>query len=289
MCSKRFDSNFQNLIGDFSIKYKDTPHSPVPCVHVHDAYEMTLILSDDVEVFINDTSYPVPYGSLLLFNPMDAHRIKYNGDNSYRRYVIWFTQEFMSELGLMLYKLLRCFFLRGFDKANLLRLSEAQLEETIGFCDRLTAFTKKRFMKKERLTLALGEFLAFVNDMFFTKNTANLPDMHNDYVSVYKAILYIQENFSGEITRQTLSTLTGLSERSLCEYFKNVTGMTTNQFILNFRLSVAKSLLLKDIQTAMVAEKCGFDNYSNFSRTFKKHVGLSPKQYAMKYTARLNK
>jgi AraC-like DNA-binding protein len=186
-------------------------------------------------------------------------------------------------------KLLRSFFLRGFEKANLLCLSEKQLEETLAFYKRMSSLSKANiFMKNERLKLLLAEFLIFVNDLYLSKNMRDLPDDYNDYGVVYQSILYVQENFSSDISRKTLATVTGIRERVLCEKFKRITGMTTNQYILNFRLAVAKKLLLKGIQAATVSEQAGFDNYSNFSRTFKKHVGLSPKQYAMKFSDRTN-
>ena len=278
------DSDYVNLSKDFLINYSETPITNKFNLHVHDAYEITLILSDDVEVFANDVSYPVPRGSLLLFNTMDSHKIKYRGSDTYRRFVILFKPDFISELDTLTPKLLRCFFLRNFEKSNLLCLSEDQLSETLGYYKRLEQLSGTEFMKKERLMLALSEFLIFVNDIYFTKNMHNLPTHYDDYGAVYKAILHIQENFSKDISRKTLATLTGTSERTLCEFFKNVTGLTTNQYILTYRLSAAKNLLLKGMQTTAVAEKTGFDNYSNFSRTFKKHVGVSPKQYAMHFS-----
>ena len=285
MEEKYSKSTHEIYSGECSVKYSDTPQSPKFNMHVHDAYEITLILSDDVEVFINDTSYPVPNGSILLFNTMDAHRIKYTGSTSYRRFVLWFKQDFLSEFNTLSYKLLRCFFLRNFERSNLLCLSDERLQEVLVYYNRLRQIkTNKSFMQNERLKLTLAEFLIFLNDLYLTQNVDNLPAYNSDYIAVYKAILYIQENYAKDISRKTLSALTGINERALCEYFKSVTGMTTNQYILTFRLSAAKNLLIKGLPATAVSEKTGFDNYSNFSRTFKKHVGLSPKQYAMQFS-----
>ena len=281
--AKYSESNYINISREFGIKYAENPLPNKANLHVHDAYEITLILSDDVNVFVNDEYYPVPFGALMIFNTMDSHRIEYKGDGIYRRFVLHFKPEFLSKLDTLSHKLLRSFFLRNFEKPNLLILTEDELSDTVEFYNRMRKIRDKEFMKKERMTFALAEFLVFVNEMYFTKNEKKLPINYNEYGAIYKAILYIQENYSGDLTRKTLSTITGINERTLCEHFKNVTGMTTNQYILSYRLSVAKSLLLNNIPTTTVSEKTGFDNYSNFSRTFKNHVGLSPKQYAMKF------
>ena len=281
--AKYSESNYINLTRDCTVKYAENPLLSRANLHVHDAYEVTLILSDDVNVFANDESYPVPFGALLIFNTMDSHRIEYKGSDVYRRFVLHFKPEFLSKLNTLSHKLLRSFFLRNFEKPNMLSLTEDELSDTLEFYNRMRKIQGKEFMKTERMTFALAEFLVFLNELYFTKNESSLPTNYNDYAPIYKAILYVQENYSSELTRKTLSTLTGINERTLCEYFKDVTGMTTNQYILTYRLSVAKSLLLGGMPTAEVSEKTGFDNYSNFSRTFKNHVGLSPKQYAMRF------
>ena len=281
--AKYSESNYINLTRDCAVKYAETPLANKANLHVHDAYEVTLILCDDVNVFANDEYYPVPFGTLLIFNTMDSHRIEYKGNDVYRRFVLQFKPEFLSKLDTLSHKLLRSFFLRNFERPNMLPLTEDELSDTLEFYNRMRKIQSKEFMKTERMTFALAEFLVFLNELYFTKNMNKFPTNYNEYGAIYKAILYIQDNYANTLTRKTLSTLTGINERTLCDHFKNVTGMTTNQYILTYRLSVAKNLLMSGIQTTAVSEKTGFDNYSNFSRTFKNHVGLSPKQYAMKF------
>ena len=282
--AKYSESNYININRECSIKYAENPLPNKANLHVHDAYEVTLILCDNVNLFVNDETYPVPFGSLLIFNTMDSHRIEYKGNDVYRRYVLQFKPEFLSQLDTFSHKLLRSFFLRNFDRPNMLALTEDELSDTLEFYNRMRKIRDNASMKKERMTFALAEFLVFLNELYFAKNVSKFPTNYNEYGAIYKAILYIQDNYSGDLTRKTLSTVTGINERTLCDHFKNVTGMTTNQYILTYRLSVAKNLLMSGMQTTAVSEKTGFDNYSNFSRTFKNHVGLSPKQYAMQYS-----
>ena len=282
---KNQSNDFINLIGECSIKYRESTRSPVSKMHIHDAYEITLILSENVSVETNNDTYDVPYGSLLIFNTMDAHRIKYTGNDTYRRFVLWFKKDFLDELDQMAYKLLRCFFLRNFDKSNLLTLTDAQCEEVHTLYKRLKTLSNSNgYMKAERLKLALADFLITVNHIYLTKNEKSLPEYHTEYMCVYKAILYIQENFASDVSRGVLAKLTGMNERRLCDNFKKVTGLSTNQYVINFRISAAKKLLLQGRLATDVCWSVGFDNYSNFSRTFKNYVGISPKQYEMRFS-----
>ena len=284
MKSLHHDDNFANLIGQFSIRYSETETSPLTKFHVHDAYEATLILSDDVVLDVNNESYSVPYGSLLLFNTMDLHCLRYTGKERYRRWVIWFKQEFLNILDQVIFKLFRCFYVRGFEKSNILTLSKEQCEL---MCEKYGALKEatlsQTYMREEQVKLLLGEFLIYVNGIYIKRNAINATVKANDYSSFYKSILYIQENFSSKIDCTTLAKRVGLDTRKLCENFKSITGLTTGQFILNFRITAAKNLLIQGYSIAETCEKTGFENWSNFSRTFRSHVGISPKQYAMKY------
>ena len=63
--------------------------------------------------------------------------------------------------------------------------------------------------------------------------------------------------------------------------FKALTGMTPNNFILNYRLKYAASMLQKypDIPIAEVSDRCGFSTSVYFSRCFKNQYGCTPQAY----------
>lgn len=61
---------------------------------------------------------------------------------------------------------------------------------------------------------------------------------------------------------------------------KAITGMTTTEYILQLRISLAKKLLsTTDLPIGEIAFKCGVDDVSYFSALFKKHTGTSPTLY----------
>jgi AraC-like DNA-binding protein len=284
MVNKHCDDAFADLLGEFSVAYSETEKSPLTKFHVHDAYEITLILSDDVVLDVNNESYSVPRGSLLVFNTMDLHCVKYSGSDKYKRWVVWFKRDFLNVFDHIIYKLFRCFYVRGGEKNNILTLSEQQLECALEkYRQMKEASLSQGYMKEELIKMLLGEFLIFVNGVYLSKNDLTRSLSATEYSAVYQAILYIRENYSKKLSRDDVAKFIGIDKRRLCECFKNITGLTTVQFILDFRITVAKNLLLQGYSVAEVCEKTGFENWSNFSRTFSTHVGLSPKQFAMKH------
>ena len=61
--------------------------------------------------------------------------------------------------------------------------------------------------------------------------------------------------------------------------FKKNTGYSIHQFIMQKRLIQANSYIKKGLPTMEVSQQCGFGDYSNFVKAFKKKYGLSPKKY----------
>ena len=65
--------------------------------------------------------------------------------------------------------------------------------------------------------------------------------------------------------------------------FREETGRTFSNYILDYRINYA-SYLLKESSGPIgdIAMECGFNNFSYFIRTFRKHFGVSPRQYRQK-------
>jgi len=90
----------------------------------------------------------------------------------------------------------------------------------------------------------------------------------------------INDHFMDPISVTSLADNVKLSPAYLCVLFKQVTGMTINQFITQTRLQKAKDML-KDV-TYTVEEVCYYVGYlstSYFSRLFKQTTGLTPSEY----------
>ena len=215
---------------------------------------------------------------------MDLHQIHYKGNSTYKRFVIWFKHDFLNDLESFRDKLLKCFFIRGFDKSNLLIPNKKQFDFFLEMFNRLKESSTKNLQTADTLVkLQLAELLIALNELLSSTHSLTLSAERAHFVSVYTAMQYIHEKYSENIDQDKLAKLSGSTKRTLCSNFRVLTGMSTGQYILHCRLNAAKSYLLQGFSVAEVCEKTGFANYSNFSRTFHKHTGFSPKQYALKY------
>lgn len=78
-----------------------------------------------------------------------------------------------------------------------------------------------------------------------------------------------------------LAKLAGLSRSAFFERFTRTVGMTPMEYLLAWRMAVARDLLRRqDLGIAEVAERVGYGSASTFSTAFSRHVGQPPSRYA---------
>lgn len=97
---------------------------------------------------------------------------------------------------------------------------------------------------------------------------------------INRATDYIEKNLSEELSLEKLCTQLFVSKNALYKAFRDSYGCTVNKYITAKRIETAKELLCnKNQSVTLTAEMVGFDNYSYFSKLFKKHTGFSPCRY----------
>ena len=102
----------------------------------------------------------------------------------------------------------------------------------------------------------------------------NNPD---NYVDKIKA--YIESNYQNDIRIEHILSFLHLSRAYIARIFKKRTGMTITEYLNVYRLNQAEQLLKSGKSITETAYLCGFGDLSNFSKNFKKHIGISPKKY----------
>jgi AraC-like DNA-binding protein len=95
---------------------------------------------------------------------------------------------------------------------------------------------------------------------------------------------YIRLNLREDISLKNLSEKACMSTTSFYRFFKRELGMSPIEFVISEKLRCAKLLLRNPtIQINEVCYLSGFEDSNYFSRLFKKHEGITPKQYQLLY------
>jgi AraC family transcriptional regulator len=92
---------------------------------------------------------------------------------------------------------------------------------------------------------------------------------------------YIEEHLDGGPTLAQLAAVVGLNPYHFARQFKAATGLPPHQYVIARRVERAKQLLHAgtDLSLAEVALRAGFSDQSQFSRHFKRLVGVTPGRF----------
>lgn len=94
---------------------------------------------------------------------------------------------------------------------------------------------------------------------------------------VKKAILYLNQNAKGPISRWKLADTVHISEDYLSRVFHREIGISLWDYLSRYRVFIAVDLLLHtDLSIQEVAFSAGFQDHAYFCRVFRKFYGMSP-------------
>lgn len=94
---------------------------------------------------------------------------------------------------------------------------------------------------------------------------------------------YINKNLDRAISLDELANIANLSKYYFIRAFKDETGMTPHEYIINARVNTAVFFLsTTDLSMSEISLKCGFSNDSAFNNSFKRYIGDTPYSYRKK-------
>jgi AraC-like DNA-binding protein len=270
----------KRLIEDsIECNFMDSPHSKDPVYHSHTKYEMLLILNDNISMLINGQKYDVPFGTLVLLTNHDLHLVTNNNGNNkmFKRIAIHFSPDLIRTYSTPNTDLLACFHHRSSDLNCLLTLGNDDIGTFIELAAKFCPYWKSKRYGEDVLSVTyLIQILIMVN-YAYAHGKAVVPVPFTDLVR--DIISYIDQHLDEELKISSLAKAFSYSENYICTQFARQTSITLKQYILTKKLATAKEYLESGYSVTKVAELCGFNDYTNFIRTFKNHIGCSPTQW----------
>jgi len=276
----------ESLAGDYSVRHKRTFSHEKSQFHIHNEFEVLLSLSAGLKLDTGNKTYILPHYSLMLFNNMDLHLLSLMSPNTENdRYVMYFKPAYIHGLSTENTDLLECFMLRPFPDANILTLDASTAQRLAASLDRVITMQSTQeetaYGSDLQTKLLLAQYLLDVNCLYRKQHGITTPTTSRNYRTIYSILNHIHINYAEDISLDQLARQFFLNKYSMCDLFREITGMSPLQYLINCRLMKARELLLHGMAVEEVCGRVGYNNLSHFSRAFKMKVGVSPKQYQM--------
>ncbi len=266
---------------DYEIFYYSDSKLDKVSLHHHDFYECFFFISGNVSYYIEGKTYTLKPGDIVLVNTTELHQlIVMDHSVAYERIVLWIDKNFLNSLSTDQTDLSACFYAK---KDNVIRLS-------LDFQQAIRTILHK-LLSIENYTGIGSDILykSYFIELFVQINMALLHNSIRPDADVKKSIMitdiieYINNHIDEELTIDSLSEHVFLSKYHLLREFKKHSGTTIHKYIIQKKLILAKELILKGMPITEVFKQCGFGDYSNFFRAFKKEYGVTPKFFYSTY------
>ena len=93
-------------------------------------------------------------------------------------------------------------------------------------------------------------------------------------------IQFIRENLDARLTLDRISRYFRTDKYYLCRYFRKHTGLSVMDYVNRMRIVNAEKLIVQNSHSITdISLMVGFNNITNFDRTFKRYTGISPREY----------
>lgn len=130
------------------------------------------------------------------------------------------------------------------------------------------------FTTVEELAFWLSKIITRFTDLVFSLKSAKHADI------IYKAVNYINNNFTKKITLDDVAGAVYLSPAYFSKVFKEQTGSSFTRYLNRLRIEESKTLLRNsNIPLVDIAGMVGYEDQSYFSKVFKKVTGSTPGKY----------
>lgn len=266
-----------SFLGIYPERYAYVPDMTREKRAVHEEIEIKCFYSGEAVLMVGDQIIEAKAGDVVVINPYEFHTTLNTGGSHNGRYHL-----FMVPLDIF----------SGTEIPDL-NLRNILLGQNCAFKNLyqndkrmhkiLTRMVKEEADKKTAYEIAIGglvmEFFAILIRKGLTQKNEGENDNLRSYRLIEPSLRCIRDNYNQKIDVDMLSQECNLSKSYFCRLFKSVTDKTPMEFLSHYRLKIADSQLRSSEKTISdIADDCGFESFSYFSRSYKKHYGIKPSE-----------
>lgn len=269
------------------VKLREMPHFTYPW-HFHPEYEILYVIEGTGTSFVVDSIEEFQSGDLALIGSTLPHfwrsaekYLNSEGKLKVKYIVIQFPTDFLKDeianypeyhlISDLLERASRGIrfsadFVRGIEK-KIIRLSKSNgFERIIHLQELLQALAKTQDYKLLAGELYQHENLTFTN------------------FRLTKVLQFLNTNYQRKIELETVADIANLHPAAFCRFFKEKTGKSLSEYLNDMRIGYACRLIIEGkLSVSQISYESGFNNLSNFNRTFKKHTGYTPTNYSQEF------
>lgn len=251
--------------------------------HTHFHYEVFVFHSGDCNYLIDNNIYRLVPGDIIVMDGSKLHKPSLVGDpTQYDRSIVQFSIDWIRPV----LQILDCAYLVEPFETNhytLYRTNNKGVDELVHLLRSMEHLLNlQKFPDEEkRLKIKLIDLLFSIEAFRETMITEFEEVLDEKSYYIQQITTYVQDNYNGKILLEDIANEVNLSKSYLVHLFKEKTGYTIMDYVMQYRLTQSLHLLktYPDWTFKQLSSSCGFESEAHYSRFFKKHIGVSPNVY----------
>ena len=247
-------------------------------LHQHEEIQISLIVKGEGTLVIGDSITDYKPNDILVIGSNLPHVFKSEKKPSEKSYMLslFFTNKSFGEHFFELEELqeLQSFFKRSIHGFKIIS-SKKNISNL--FIELRSASKFKRFLLLlELLKMASSSNYKSLSSFIYEKKYNDIEGKR-----MRDVMEFTMNNYQHDISLNAVASVATMTKNAFCKYFKKRTNKTYFTFLNELRIEYACKLLSKnrDLSVTEIARLSGFNNISNFNRTFKSLKNKPPLQY----------
>lgn len=260
-------------------------------IHKHTFIELVYIVSGSAIHVVGDRKVPASRGDLFIINYDTPHAFFKNEESgdSFVAYDLLFTPDFFDRAlihNLRFESIHSSFLFYSLFPGQQLGPDVHISGSSYNTFGELFHKIYLEFVGREDgyISIIRAYVIELIIKMFRKMNSAPKSDTANRQSQVVETTLnYLKENYQKQLSLEDLAAQVFLSKDYFARLFRETTGMPIIALLQKIRVEEAcKMLSGTHEKVSQIAALCGFHDLKNFYNAFKKHTGMTPRQYRLK-------
>ena len=241
--------------------------------HYHEFHKILLLNDGKAGYSVEGRHYDLEKNDIVIVGSGCVHRPEVEPGRLYSRTVLYISPEFVKAQSTLETDL-EMSFPKG-DKSHVIRFAGNDRGKMTDLFTKLEEAYKNGGFGGDVICRSLILQLLVMLSRENMKPEPGIEGMVND-AKILEILTFINENICGDLTIDALAEKFYISKFHMMRRFKCETGYTIHNYVINKRLLAAKQLIARGEAATSVCYKCGFHDYSTFSRAYKKTFDESP-------------
>jgi len=264
----------------YEAHYEYSERMQVTQYHCHDYYELYIHLRGGEYMGVDNKLYLLKPNQMFIIPPFYMHGLSCTKEmRGYERAYLNLSPEIMEILGcgqLNLGDYLRSFTSR---EQYTYQLDEERARQFVQCIRSIQEDQGKDLKPTQRFQMyaKMIDLMSLVCQVAGEEEPEQEGAVSNSFIQ--DVLTYINNHYTEELRVGELAKHFSVSDSYLSHEFARLTNRSLYEYILYRRIMLSRQKMMSEDSLNVIAYQCGFNDYSNYLRSFTKLVGMSPSRY----------